>query len=212
MLKKSILALAISGLCVSVFASTKYNIDAAHSTVGFKVTHLMISTVPGRFDKFEGNFSLDEKTGKVEGLNAKIDLDSVNTNEPKRDSHLKTADFFGVRTKEGKLVEDKRWMTFKSTKVDVKGNKPNTITGDLTINGVTKPVTLKVEQKGPTKDPWGNTRVGFEATTKINRKDFGITFNKALETGGVMVGDDVDIAINGEAVAEAAPSAPTAKK
>jgi polyisoprenoid-binding protein YceI len=203
MKKIALLALLALSLVVSGMASaaTQYNLDPAHGTVGFKVPHLMISSVQGRFDKFEGSFSFDEKTGQIEGLNAKIDLDSVNTNEPKRDDHLRTEDFFGSRTKDKKINEAKRWMTFKAVKVDVKNKKPNSVTGDLSLNGVTKPITLKLEYKGTVKDPWGNQRVGFEATGKLSRKDFGLTWNKALETGGVVVGDEVQIIIDGEAVA-----------
>lgn len=204
MLKLLALTLAITALHTSAFASSKYTLDPAHTSVTFRVPHMMISSVPGRFDKFDGEFSFDEKTGKVEGLTAKIDIDSINTNEPKRDAHLKNEDFFGVRTKANKVVEEKRWMTFAATKVDTKGNKPTSITGDLTLNGVTKPVTLKVTHKGPAKDPWGNTKVGFEATGKINRKDFGLVYNKVLETGGVLIGEEVEIAINGQAAAVAA--------
>lgn len=182
-------------------ATTQYAIDTAHSTVGFKVPHLMISSVQGRFDKFEGTFSFDDKTGKLENLNAKIDLDTINTNDPKRDAHLKNEDFFGVRSKDNKLVEAKRWMTFTATKVDIKSKKPNTVTGNLSLNGVTKPVTLKVTYKGTATDPWGNTRIGFEATAKLNRKDYGIIWNKALEAGGVLVGEEVAIIIDGEAIA-----------
>lgn len=195
-----ILSLAL-GYAFSGQAATNYNIDASHSTVGFKVAHLMIASVHGRFDKFEGAFSFDEKTGALDGLTAKIDLDSINTNETKRDNHLRSEDFFGVRTKDNKLVEDKRWMTFTSKKTTVKGKKPTSLVGDLTLNGVTKPVTLKVTNRGAVKDPWGNQRIVFEATGKINRKDYGITWNKALEAGGVVVGDEVAITIEGEAVA-----------
>ncbi len=191
-IKLTTLLLAFTFLS-SAFAATQYNIDASHSSVGFKVSHLMISSVQGRFDKFEGNFSFDESTGSLDGLAAKIDLDSVNTNEKKRDAHLKNEDFFNVKKN--------RWMTFKATKVDVKNKKPNTIVGDLTLNGVTKPVTLNVTYKGSGKDPWGNQRVGFEATGKISRKDYGVVLNKPLEAGGVVVGDEVSILIDGEAVA-----------
>lgn len=208
---KGLLAIGLAlAAANSANASTKFTIDTAHSSVGFKIAHLMISSVQGRFDKFEGDFTFDEKTGKVEGLNAKIDLDTVNTNEPKRDAHLKNDDFFGVRSKDNALVEAKRWMTFKSTKVDVKAKKPTKITGDLTLNGVTKPVTLAVVYKGTVKDPWGNTKLGFEATGKINRKDFGLTWNKVLEAGGLAVGEEVAIMIDGEATA--ATDASTTKK
>lgn len=203
-------AIIVSNTAVASSGSTKYDIDAAHSSVGFKVTHLMISSVQGRFDKFEGNFNFDEKTGKIDGLIAKIDIDSINTNEPKRDSHLKTSDFFGVRDKDNKIVEAKRWMTFTAKKTAAKNNKPSTITGDLSLNGVTKPVTLAVVYKGTVVDPWGNTKLGFEASGKINRKDFNLTWNKALETGGVVVGDEVAIMIDGEATASTTAS--TVKK
>lgn len=211
MLRKSkfILITTMVGFASSAFAATQYSLDPVHSSVGFKIPHLMISSVQGRFDKFEGNFAFDEKTGKIENLNAKIDLDSINTNDPKRDGHLKAEDFFGVRTKDNKLVEAKRWMTFKQTKVDVKNKKPTSITGDLSLNGVVKPVVLNVVYKGTAKDPWGNQKLGFEATGKLNRKDFGIAWNKALETGGVLVGDEVTILIDGQATAAAAAPSTT---
>jgi len=212
MLNKLILSLSTILCAVAASASTKYAIDAAHSAVTFKVTHLMISTVPGRFDKFDGEFTFDEKTGKVDGLTAKIDVDSINTNDAKRDAHLRNDDFFGTRDAKNKLVETKRWMNFAATKVETKKNKPVKITGDLTLNGVTKPVTLTVSHKGPAKDPWGNQKLGFEATGKINRKDFGIVYNKVLEAGGVLIGEDVEIAIQGQATAAAAATTATTTK
>ncbi len=193
-------------------ASTKYNLDTAHSSITFKVDHLVVSSVTGRFDKFDGTFMFDEKTGELADLNAKIDIDSINTNEAKRDAHLKNPEFFGARTEKNKLVEAKRWMTFKSTKVDKRGLKPTQVTGDLTMNGITKPVTLDVNYKGSVKDPWGNTKLGFEATGKLNRKDFGLTWNKALETGGVVVGEEVAINITGEAAPLAPAETATKKK
>lgn len=177
------------------FSMVNYKIDTGHSEVGFKVKHLVVSTVPGKFKEFEGQFKFDDKTGKVEDLQIKIKTASIDTNEPKRDEHLRGKDFFEV--------EKFPTIEFKSTKVDVAGKKPTSIKGDLTIRGVTKPVTLKVKYNGSVKDPWGNTKVGFEASTKINREDFGLTWNKALETGGVVVGKDVEIVILGEATAEA---------
>lgn len=201
MLKRLVFTAVIATVTGVAQAATKYTLDPAHTTVGFKVPHLMITSVQGRFDKFEGDFMYDEKSGQLEALNAKMDLDSVNTNEPKRDAHLKTDDFFGVRTKENKLVEAKRWMTFAASKLTVKGKKPATVKGELTLNGVTKPVTLKVTYKGTVKDPWGNQKLGFEASGKLNRKDFGLTWNKALEAGGVVVGDEVALMIEGEATA-----------
>lgn len=207
--KLTLLSLVVSAASISA-ASTKFEIDAAHSSVGFKVNHLMISSVQGRFDKFEGHFTFDEKSNKLDDLNAKIDMDSINTNEPKRDGHLKSDDFFGVRSKNNTLVEAKRWMIFKANKVASKNNKPSSVTGDLSLNGVTKPVTLAVVYKGIAKDPWGNTKLGFAATGKISRKDFNLTWNKTLETGGVVVGDEVAIVIDGEATAATTTS--TSKK
>jgi polyisoprenoid-binding protein YceI len=200
MTNKILISLAIWFASTAALA-TAYTVDPSHTNVGFKIPHLMISSVQGRFDKFTADFTLDEATGKLENLNAKIDLDSINTNEPKRDDHLRSKDFFGVRGEDKKLVEAKRWMTFKSTKVVVKNKKPTSVIGDLTLNGVTKPLALNVVYKGSTKDPWGNQRAVFEATGKMSRKDYGLTWNKALETGGFVVGDDLSIVIDGEAIA-----------
>jgi polyisoprenoid-binding protein YceI len=202
-MKKFLAVMALTGFCLSAAASTKYSLDTSHSSIGFNVTHLMISKVPGKFEKFEASFQLDEKTGLIQDLQAKIDLDSVDTGDLKRDAHLRNPDFFGVRDAKNKLVKDKQWMSFKSSKVETKGGKTTSVLGDLTLNGVTKPVTLAVVQRGPAKDPWGKTRVGFEASTTIKRSDFGITWNKTLDAGGVVVSDEVDVLINGEAIAMA---------
>ncbi len=169
-----------------------YNIDATHTGVGFKIKHLVVATVNGRFNKFEGTFDFDEKTGKLENVSAKIDLESIDTNEKKRDDHLRGADFFNVKKN--------RHMTFTGKKVEMDGTKPVKVIGDLTLNGVTKEVPLAVTYHGATKDPWGNDRVAFEATTKLNRKDFNMAWNKALETGGLLVGDELTVLIEGEAV------------
>lgn len=170
----------------------KFKVDESHSTVGFKIKHLMIANVSGRFNKFNGTFSYDEKTGKLENLEVKADASSIDTNEPKRDNHLKGSDFFDV--------EKYPSITFVSKTVDYKAKKPVRIMGNLTIHGQTKPIVLAVNFKGSAKDPWGNNRLVFEANSKINRKDFGLTWNKALESGGVLVGDEVSIVIDGQAV------------
>jgi polyisoprenoid-binding protein YceI len=183
--------------------AAKFKLDPAHSEVGFKIKHLGISTVKGKFKKYDGTFEFDEATGKLENLKATIDAASIDTNEGKRDEHLRSPDFF--ETKKYPTIE------FKSTKVDTAGIKPTKITGDLTMHGMTRPVTLDVTYNGSTKDPWGNTQIGFEATGKVNRKDFGLKWNKALETGGFVVGEDVIIEIAGEAT-QAAAAAPAAAK
>lgn len=189
--------------CLTVFAffassahAEKFNIDPSHTNVQFQVTHLMVAKVKGRFDKFEGGFDFNEKTMKLDNVMVTIQADSVNTNQADRDKDLRSSNFFDV-TKYPKLE-------FKSTKTIYEKDKPEKLEGNLTIHGVTKKVTLEVDYNGAITDPWGNRRVAFEAETKINRKDFGLVWNKALETGGVMVGDDVKISIEGEAILAAA--------
>lgn len=176
-------------------ASMNFKLDTSHSEVGFKVSHLMVSKVSGKFKEFDGTFSFDEKTKTLENLNSTIKVGSVDTADAKRDDHLKSPDFFDV----SKNAE----MTFKQTKKAVlKEKKATKIDGELTIKGVTKPVTLNVIYNGVVTDPWGNRKVGFEATGKVKRKDFNITWNKNLDGGGVVVGDEVEIVIAGEATAQ----------
>ena len=182
-----------------IFASN-YILDVSHTGVTFKIKHLVISNVNGRFDKFEGAIDFDEKANKLNKLDVKIDLDSINTNDPKRDGHLKSGDFFGVRTDKDVLVESKRYMTFVMKEVKMKGKKFDKVVGDLSLNGITKPVSLTVDYKGTATDPWGNEKIVFTATTKIVRKDFGINWNKPLDkAAGLTVGEDVDVTIEGEA-------------
>lgn len=169
-----------------------YKLDAAHSQVGFKIKHLVISTVSGRFNKFDGGFKYDSETGRLEGLKATIDSASIDTNEPDRDKHLRSKDFFD--TDKFKTLE------FVGNKVTYQDEKPIEVKGKLTIHGVTKTVTLKVDFKGETADPWGNQRAVFEAQTQINRKDFGLKWNKTLDKGGLMIADEVDILIEGQAI------------
>ncbi|HKT11715.1 MAG TPA: YceI family protein [Terriglobia bacterium] len=171
-----------------------WNLDPAHSNAQFSVRHMMISNVKGEFTKVTGQVHFDP--GKPESLSAEaaIDVSTINTREPDRDNHLKSPDFFHV--------EKYPAITFKSKRA-VKDTHGLKLTGDLTIHGVTREVTLDVEgPTPPTKDPWGNTRVGASATAKINRKDFGLTYNQALETGGVLVGDEVKITIDVELLAQ----------
>ncbi|MCB0393857.1 MAG: polyisoprenoid-binding protein [Bdellovibrionales bacterium] len=174
----------------SAFAA-KFSLDHAHSEVGFEVKHLVLFDVKGRFDKFSGEFEFDDKTGNLTNVMATIEADSINTNEPDRDKHLRSADFF--ETSKFKTI------TFKGKKVNKSGNKPVSISGDLTIHGVTKPVTLNLEYQGIAQDAWGNTKLGFKATGEIDRKEFGLTWNKKLDKGGLAVGEKVKIIIAGQA-------------
>jgi polyisoprenoid-binding protein YceI len=168
--------------------ATTWNIDPAHSTAEFKVKHMMISNVKGQFTGVNGALSLDEANVTGSYVEATLDAASINTHDAQRDAHLKSADFFDV--------EKFPTLSFKSERVAGSGGKL-AVEGDLTIHGVTRRVVFAVE--GPTppaKDPWGNTRVGLTATTRINRSDFGLTWNAALETGGILVGDEVTITLD----------------
>lgn len=161
----------------------KWNIDPTHSQIGFKVKHMMFTNVKGNFNEYNAdiNFNEDLKDAQLQ-FEAKIN--SIFTNNTDRDNHLKSADFFDA--------EQYPTLDFKSTKIEGSGNEYK-VTGDLTIKGVTKPVTLNAEFSGLMTDPWGNTKVGLNLDGKINRKDFGLTYNAALETGGVLVGEDVKL-------------------
>jgi len=173
-----------------------YQIDSAHSAAHFSVRHMMISNVRGDFTKVSGTLLLDADNPANSAVEALIDAASINTREAQRDAHLKSADFFDVE----KYPE----MAFRSKSVEAAGDGELRVKGDLTIHGVTREVTLNVE--GPTpeaKDPWGNQRIGATATTKINRKDFGLVWNVALEAGGVLVGEDIKISIDLEAIRQA---------
>lgn len=169
-----------------------YTIDPSHSEVGFTARHLGFTKVRGRFEKFEGAIRMEP--GALDTLQAEVTVQtaSVTTNDQKRDEHLRTGDFF--------LVEEYPVMTFKSTGVrSVSGNR-FTLVGDLTIRGVTKEVEIDAEYLGEGKDPWGGTRVGFEGSTKVNRKDFGLNWNAVLETGGFLVSDMIEINLEVQAV------------
>jgi polyisoprenoid-binding protein YceI len=168
-----------------------YTIDSTHTVVHFSVRHLMVSHVRGEFAKTTGTLSFDPDNPTASSVEATIDVSSIQTRDAQRDGHLKSADFLDV--------EKFPTITFKSTSVKPSGNGGE-VTGDLTIHGVTRPITLEVEGPVPEiKDPWGMHRVGGSATGKLSRKDFGLTWNAALETGGVMVGDEVKISIEFEA-------------
>jgi polyisoprenoid-binding protein YceI len=177
---------------VAAPAQTTWKIDAAHSHVEFAVKHLMISTVKGRFAEVEGEIVLDDTNPANSRVEAKIPAASINTHEAQRDGHLRSADFFDA--------DNYPYLTFTSSRVEPKGSDEFTIYGDLTIRGVTRPVALEGEYAGSTQTPFGTTVAAFSAKTKINRKDYGLNWNAALETGGVLVGDDVKISLEIEAV------------
>jgi polyisoprenoid-binding protein YceI len=169
-------------------ATTTWNIDPAHSGAEFKVKHMMISNVKGKFSGLAGTLTLNEGDVSKSSIEASVATATINTGDEQRDGHLKSADFFDV--------EKFPTMTFTSVKV-VPGGDGSKVTGNLTLHGVTKQVTFDVEGPSePAKDPWGNTRIGLSATAKINRKDFGLVWNAALETGGVLVGEDVTISLD----------------
>jgi Uncharacterized conserved protein len=176
---------------------TVYTIDPAHSSAQFTIRHLMISNVRGDFKSVKGTVVYDPENLAASSIEAEIDVNSLNTRDENRDAHVKSAEFFNV--------EKYPSITFKSTKVEREGEGEFKITGGLTILGVTKEVVLKVE--GPSdeaKDPWGNVRIGASATTKIKRSEYGLTWNAALETGGVMLGDEVKIELDVELVKQKA--------
>ncbi|WP_321313710.1 YceI family protein [Halarcobacter sp.] len=170
----------------ALYAGT-YKVDASHSNVGFKVKHLMISNVRGNFEKFSGSFEYDEKTGTVKSIDGTVEVDSINTDNKKRDGHLKSADFFDA--------VNHPQITFKVNKIE-----DEKAYGKFTMRGVTKDVVFDIEKTGEIVDPWGNKRVGLEIEGKVNRKDYGLNWNKALEAGGVMVGEDVKINVELEGV------------
>ena len=172
-----------------------WQIDTAHSQIQFTVRHLMISKVRGSFEKFSGTVALDESAPANTTVDVQIETGSVNTREPQRDGHLRSPDFFNS--------EAFPLMTFKSKRVDVVDGHHAKLIGDLTIRDVTREVALDVEYLGQARSPWGTTSAGFTATTKINRKDWNLTWNQALETGGVLVGEEVEISIELELVKQA---------
>jgi polyisoprenoid-binding protein YceI len=178
---------------------TKWQIDTSHSTAEFAVKHLMISTVKGHFVDVTGSVTVDEADPEGSKVEVTIGVASVATRDQKRDEHLRSPDFFDVARFPT--------ITFKGKRIDGSLDGDFKLTGDLTIRGVTREVTLGVESSGQVTDPWGGERSGFAATTRISRKDFGLTWNLALETGGVVVGDEVKILIEVELVKQAGKEA-----
>jgi polyisoprenoid-binding protein YceI len=170
-------------------ATTTWNIDPVHSVAEFKVKHMMISNVKGQFTGVTGKLTHDPTDVTGSQMEATIEVASVNTGDAQRDAHLKSADFFDV--------EKFPTLTFKSKSIARTKSGDLSLKGDLTIHGITREVVFAVEGPSePGKDPWGNTRIGASATTKINRKDYGLTWNAALETGGILVGEEVTITLD----------------
>jgi polyisoprenoid-binding protein YceI len=174
--------------------ATTWNIDNSHTLAEFSVRHLMISTVKGRFGEVSGKVVADDADPSRAQIEATINVASIDTREAQRDAHLRSADFFDA--------ENFPTLTFRSTRIEKAGDDFK-VTGDLTIRGTTREVVLDVTSEGRVKDPWGGERAGYSAKTKIKRSDFGLTWNMALETGGVVVGDEIKIALEVELVKQA---------
>lgn len=170
----------------------KYNVDKSHSNVGFAVDHMVITTVYGKFNEYEIDLTLDLANAANSSVTARIHVPSIDTNEPKRDNHLRSGDFFDA--------ENHPEVLFVSKKVE-KTDTGYVAHGDLTIRGVTKQIALPFIVKGPVTDSWGNNRVGVEAKLTINRQEFGVKWNKVLDTGGLVAGNDVDIEIQAQFIA-----------
>jgi polyisoprenoid-binding protein YceI len=179
-------------------AADSYSFDKAHSTVGFQVRHIF-TMVGGAFKEFEGTISVDHATPAASAVEFTIQTASIDTREPKRDAHLRSADFFDVATHPT--------ITFKSSAIKPAGGDLYEVSGQLTMHGVTKSVTLPVRFMGEGKDPWGNEKMGFQLETTLNRKDYGINWNQTLDKGALMLGDEVKVQVSVEAN-KAKPPAP----
>jgi polyisoprenoid-binding protein YceI len=171
---------------------TTWNIDSTHTGIHFSVRHMVVAKVRGTFKAFSGTVQLDPRSPAGASVTARIEAASIDTGVEQRDAHLKSPDFFDV----AKFPA----LTFRSTKVEPAGGNNLRVTGELTIRDITRPVVLEVEQLGTAKDPWGQTRIAFEAKTSVDRREFGLTWNQALEAGGVLVGDKIEIALEVQAV------------
>lgn len=178
-------------MTTAIATTTTYSIDKGHSEMSFQVRHLL-TKVRGRFSDFNGTIEFDEENPEGSRVDVEVEAASVDTNERDRDAHLRSADFFDV--------EKFPALTFRSTRIQRKADNGFAVRGDLTIHGVTRSATFDVSLLGRAKDPWGSERIAFEAETTINRKDFGLTWNAALETGGFLVGDEVQITVSIQAV------------
>lgn len=177
----------------SVYAGN-WTIDPSHSRLGFVARHAMVTKVRGSFETFTGTVTIDAANPAASAASVEVELASVNTSSPDRDAHLRSADFFDT--------DNNKLMTFTSTGVSVKGDDI-TLTGDLTIKGVTQPVTVELEAEGVATDPFGNVRAGFSGEAEISRKDFGLTWNVALEAGGWLVSDKIKIQLDVSAIKQA---------
>ena len=171
-------------------ALASYSIDTVHSSINFAVRHMVVAKTRGRFTKFSGTFAFDAADPSKSNVSVTIDAASIDTHEPQRDGHLRSPDFLDA--------ENHKEITFRGKRVEGSGSELR-VTGDLTIRGTTREVTLDVEHHGGGKDPWGNEKIGFSAKASINRKDYGLTWNQVLETGGVLVGEKIEIEIDVEA-------------
>ena len=179
--------------------TNNWNIDTVHSGINFSVRHMVVSKVRGRFAKFSGELAIDDDDLTRSSVNVAIDAASIDTGSAQRDTHLRSADFFDVEA----FPE----LRFRSTRIDKRGDDRYAVVGQLTIRDVTREVSLDVEYGGRARDPWGNERLGFVATARVDRKDFGLKWNQALETGGVLVGDRIDIELELQGVRAAAKQA-----
>jgi polyisoprenoid-binding protein YceI len=191
-MQKKQLAVILAGLALAApaFAADTYTFDKSHSSVGFQVRHIF-TNVSGRFTDYAGTIQVDRAKPESSSVEFTIQATSIDTSEPKRDGHLRTADFFDVA--------NHPTITFKSTSVKPNGKDSYLVTGDFTMHGVTKQITLPVTVLGEGKDPMGNEKMGLETSITLNRKDYGLNWNRALETGGVLVGDEVKVQISIEA-------------
>jgi polyisoprenoid-binding protein YceI len=192
-----IFAASILGFNLSASAA-EFSVDNAHSNIRFEIDHLMISTVEGKFGKFDGKVIVDDKTKDLTMINGTVDVASIDTDQKKRDEHLKSAEFFDAK----KFPK----MTLAMTDIKVAPGKEKKVDATLKIRDVTKTVRFTVANRGVMKDPMGNEKFGLRASAEINRKDFGLTYNKALETGGVLIGETVKISINLETLKNERPA------
>ena len=181
--------LCIALLSTKLTAAETYTIDPAHSSVGFGVTHMVINTVHGKFNDFSGSIGLDGAA--IKEATGTIQAKSIDTGIERRDNHLRSADFFDV----AKFPT----ITFQSKRAEKQGTE-TVLVGDFTMHGVTKELSLPVTLKGPIKDSWGNSRIGLQGRAKLNRRDYGLKYSQALESGGLVVGDEIELEINAEAV------------
>ncbi len=201
-MKKSLAVLGLAALIApAALAADTWTIDKTHSEVSFQVRHI-VTNVRGQFNDYEATIVTDAAKPESSSVTFKIKAASVDTQNEKRDAHLRTPDFFAV--------EQYPEITFKSTAIKPTGQDTFEVTGDFTLRGVTKQITLPVKFLGSVKDPWGNEKAGFEVATVINRKDYGVNWNKALDQGGFLLADEVKISINLE-VGKVAPAAAPAK-